>query len=821
MKSKVESSSFTGSWLGSRHIEILLASFSVLLVEISYTRIISFKFFYYYVYLIIGLALLGLGVGAVLVAISSRLRSLSTDLVLFWSFLFGAAATVAFYSVVAVVHFNTLSIWVYGSKGSNIGILLIVLISIVVMLSFVAPGVIIATLFGREPERISGLYFADLLGAGIASAVVVYLISLMGAPAVIMLAAAVMAAGGLMVSVRLGKPTKIIAAVVLAATILLASAPGLLPRLQLDNSKTGLTALINGKTPNVSLYSDWGPILRVDVNHFLGLPDKLALYHDGLQGAVMLKWDGKQSSLKNFDFGSQALSIPTTLNAGTPLGKVTIVGAAGGHETLVSLAYGSHQVNAVELNPVTAKLMRGKFAAFNGHLTTNKRVNYTTGDGRSFIARSKQNFNLIWYPAPDSYAATNGALSSAYVLSESYLFTSNAVVTNLEHLTQSGVFAQQFGEVDTEFYLRTLRMVTTDREALRQLGVTDPQRHIMVSASWNNFPSNVPQTTILTSRSPFTAAQVQNFIKACKRVPKTVVIYAKGVPAANPANPIATFMETPKAQVPNFYSSYPYNVTPTSDNSPFFYHFARFGKVLGNYAHSLSSDNRENAIGERILILLLLVSTLIASIFLLLPFFAIRKTWKKLPNKGRSLVFFSGVGLGFIFFEVTLIQLLNLFLGYPTYSLTVTLMTLLLSTGLGALLSQRVTHGRGAIPKLLGAISVLTIFNLFGLPAVTNALLDQHLALRIFITMAMLTPLGLCLGMFMPIGLKEIANESDFPREYVAWGWAVNGFASVVGSALAIILSMIFGFKMVLLFGFVCYVIATLAWQGLKKPKAE
>ena len=85
----------------------------------------------------------------------------------------------------------------------------------------------------------------------------------------------------------------------------------------------------------------------------------------------------------------------------------------------------------------------------------------------------------------------------------------------------------------------------------------------------------------------------------------------------------------------------------------------------------------------------------------------------------------------------------------------------------------------------------------------------------------MLTPLGLCLGMFMPIGLKEIANESDFPREYVAWGWAVNGFASVVGSALAIILSMIFGFKMVLLFGFVCYVIATIAWQGLKKPTTE
>lgn len=75
----------------------------------------------------------------------------------------------------------------------------------------------------------------------------------------------------------------------------------------------------------------------------------------------------------------------------------------------------------------------------------------------------------------------------------------------------------------------------------------------------------------------------------------------------------------------------------------------------------------------------------------------------------------------------------------------------------------------------------------------TNALLSPPLAVRILITLVVLAPLGLCLGMLMPLGLGEISRLGDLPRAYVAWGWAVNGFASVVGSVLATILAMSFG----------------------------
>ena len=97
----------------------------------------------------------------------------------------------------------------------------------------------------------------------------------------------------------------------------------------------------------------------------------------------------------------------------------------------------------------------------------------------------------------------------------------------------------------------------------------------------------------------------------------------------------------------------------------------------------------------------------------------------------------------------------------------------------------------------------------------TNSLLSLPLAARIPVTFVILGPLGICLGMFMPLGLGAVARLSEFPREYVAWGWAVNGFASVVGSTLTTIFAMSFGFGVVLVLALVFYVVAILALRGL------
>jgi hypothetical protein len=216
-----------------------------------------------------------------------------------------------------------------------------------------------------------------------------------------------------------------------------------------------------------------------------------------------------------------------------------------------------------------------------------------------------------------------------------------------------------------------------------------------------------------------------------------------------------------------------------------------------------------------VLLLLLVIAALFAVVFLLLPFLFIRKEWKALPAKGISAVYFAALGLAFMLYEVTMIQRLTEYLGFPTYSLTVTLASILVFTGVGALLSNRFADNpKRALPVILGALVALTVFYRFALSPLTEATLSAPFAVRVLISFALLAPLGLCLGMFMPLGLRTVGAMSDHADEYVAWGWAINGVFSVIGSVLTTILSMSWGFRTVQVVALGIYLFAGLAlWQ--------
>jgi len=791
------------------HAEILLVSFAALLIEVCYTRVISFKLFYYYTYLIIGLALLGIGTGGVLVAISRRLRQARTDTVLLWSFLVGGASVVVSYVVVAYTSLNSLAIWDYGTVGSAKSMGELLAICVFIFVPFVAPGVIIATLFGRRPEVVGSLYFADLVGAGLACALVIYLTGTIGPPAAIMLAAAVMFVAGAIVLGRTKPMALPFLILVLVGTIALTVHPTLLPAQRLDTTKVSFKV-------DKPIYSAWSSIFRVDAVQ--ASPDVRALYHDGIIGSAIYRWNGTVSSLAHYEFGADPRAIPFAVTK-TPPRNEAIIGAAGGHEVLASLWFGAKHIDAVELNPVTYSLVKTTFADFDGHLAQDPAVNYVNADGRSFMARSHQRYNLIWYPAPDSYAATNAATASAFVLSESYLYTTNAIVTSLQHLTPDGIFVAQFGEIDYKHSpYRTTRFVGTARQALADLGITDPKDHILVASSPARFFGSFTLSTILVKQAPFTSAEINRFVASLSAVPGTTLQYAPGHRVA--PSPVDTVVSSTPAQLKSFYASYRYNVVPTTDNDPYFWHFARFGTVVRDYLHPITSQDREYQVGERVLVLLLALAVVISALFLLLPFVAIGATWRRLPGKWISAVFFAAIGFGFMFFEVTLMQLLNLFLGYPTYALTVTLMSLLVFTGIGALLSPRLGNRRGTVPLLLLAITGLAVFYVLGLTPLTDSLLALPIAARVPIAFALLAPLGVCLGLFMPLGVRSVSAMSEFRREYVAWGWAVNGFSSVVGAVLATLLSMIYGFHVVLVAGLAAYLLALLVWGRLSRRAA-
>lgn len=805
-------------------VDMFLVAGAGLLLEISYTRIFSFKFFYYYTYLIIGLALLGIGAGGVAVALSPKLREARLSTVVGWCSGLAALLTAVGYVVVAWTPVTVANIWQYGTGTSFKNLALLVVVCVALFAPFAMVGVIISTFFGRQSQGIGRLYFADLIGAGLACAAVVFMIRFLGPPTAIMIAGLILAGVSVGRFLPDRSPRQLVpaglVAVLLVVGVLAVDAIHVVP----DSSK-------QSPDSDAVQESRWSPIFRVDTQD---VGANVILFHDGLIGSSIHAWDGELASLET-KYIADARSLPFAVlsddgaldTEGGP-GNVVIVGAAGGNEILTSLAFGADHIDAIELNPVTHGLLLDEYAEYSGRVAEEPNVNYELGDGRSFVERSDKEFDLVWFPAPDSYAASNAASAGAFVLSESYLYTADAVDASLDKLTDDGILAAQFGEIDYENRpYRTARYVSTVRKALEDRGVEDPSEHVLVATS----PTAVGATaysTVLVKDTPFTDEEVQRFTQQ--------VDFMTGVAAEDPANtsavvlrhapgippdgsPVSEILTLPDDELDGWYDDFAYDVEPITDDAPYFWNFARPGSVLRAMDESLPPSDTvdpESGIGERVLLLLLGISALFAVTFLILPFLAIRKDWKALPRKPVSALYFSCLGMGFLFFEITLIQRLTLFLGYPTYSLTVTLASVLIFTGVGALLSERVVHRGWTVGLwLLGALGLLTLFYELALPGIVDGLFGLSLALRVIVAFVLMAPLGLCLGMFMPLGLGAVGRLTPLAREYVAWGWAVNGFASVMGSVLTTLLSMTFGFRVVMALAFCVYAVAVAALRSL------
>jgi hypothetical protein len=786
------------------HLEIFLVCFAALLLEISYTRVVSYKLFYYYTYLVIGLALLGIGSGSVVTSISSRVRRASTEGIMMVGSLFGAASIIVGYLVVARLPVASLGIWEYGTSRSFTSLGKIVVICLALYASFIWIGVMISTLFSRKTEGISKLYFADLLGAGVACAVAVPLISAIGPPRIIALSGTILAGVSVLVAARQRSRLLPAGAVLGLGLAVCVVASSVLPDVNPDDGKVDATGWD---------VKEWSPIFRIDA---VPLPNGVLLNHDAMLGSVIKPWDGDIDSLGDevFNFDEDPRSLPFDVLGDTP-DNVMIIGAAGGHEVLASLFYESENIDAIELNPLTHELVTETYADYGGRLAEQPGVNYRTGDGRSFLARSDDTYNVIWYPAPDSYSATNASTAGAFVLSESYLYTTEIIEDSFDHLAEGGIVATQFGELDfTNKPNRTTRYVSTVREALDRHGIDDPAQHILVSTTPSGGESVL--STVLVKTTPFTEDEIATFVEEVEAVEGNAVRYAPGEPQDNSVSQVITL---PDDELGSYIDAYPFDISPITDDGPFFWHFARFGDVIKNFADPISEVDAEIAIGERVILLLLVIATIMAAVFLLLPFVTMRKVWRTLPRKANSAVFFAALGFGFMFFEITLIQRLILFLGYPTYSLTVTLASLLIFTGVGALLSARLKAKPDLVVKVLApTIVVLGLAYLFLLPILTESLLSTGLAIRVMVAFLVLAPLGVTLGMFMPLGLGAVAELTGHQEEYVAWGWAVNGFASVIGSVLTTIIAMVFGFNTVLALAMVVYLVALAALRRLQRP---
>ena len=499
--------------LRARHMAVIfLVSLAGLLLEVGYTRVVSFKLWYYYTYLVLGLALLGIGSGGIFVVIWPRLRHAGTDRIMAVCSAVSAVAIAVGYFVVARLPIDTVQIWDYGTSGSYKSLVKLALICLVLFVSFVPLGIIVSTILGRGGNRVGRLYFADLIGAGLGCALAIPLITWLSPPQVILLAATVFAAVALG-SVRLGSVASIATAALVVVLAVVTTGSGLVDVLP-EQRKAD---------PEHAAFSEWGPVFRVDVAEIK--PGLKSLFHDGSFGSAIYQYDGNAPAVTRFE--DDPRSLPFALLGRKP-NTTLIIGSAGGNEIVAALHYGSRTIEGVELNPVTVDLVTKRYRTFAGDLPDQPGVSIHQGDGRTYLARSDDRYDMIWFVAPDSYAANNAASSGAFVLSESYLYTTDMIKESVSHLTDDGVMVAQFGELNFgRAPNRTARYVMTARKALGELGVTRPGDHLIVAPYITNATGDL--STILVKRTPFTPAEVRRFESGLTAVPKAELSWAPGV----------------------------------------------------------------------------------------------------------------------------------------------------------------------------------------------------------------------------------------------------------------------------------------------------
>ncbi|HWL45465.1 MAG TPA: hypothetical protein VNQ73_21170 [Ilumatobacter sp.] len=804
-----------------RRLAAGVVGFAGLALEIAYTRIVSFKLFYYYTYFVIGLALLGFGAAATVTALSNRLRRRDALDTIRQIAPFGAAAGVVSYLLVARLPTNVNQIWAGTLGEAAVQLVVLVVVALALTVLFFALGIVISVLIVVDAADVRKLYFWDLVGAALGCLLAVPLQRMMGPPAMVLATSVVFAALGLLIAVRtrVGVPVAAGGVVVVLIGALLVG--------QLD-VRTDDAKTLRLSDPVAA--SEWGAVFRVDAVPFGPL---YTLHHDGLWGSSIWQSDGTPATDARFDGDSRYIPWATL---GRNPERILIIGAAGGNEVQGALHYGAGHIDAVELNPVTHRLVTEQFAEYSGNFAHRPEVDYVQGDGRTFLARSDHEYDLIWFVAPDSYAASNAATSGAFVLSESYLYTAEMLAESWSHLSPDGMVVAQFGDFDFDTRpTRTARYLVTAREAIpefREPGVF--AEHAMLMVESDDSPDNVltfgKASTIVLSRPPLDAAASARLAEYIPQVSGARAVHLPGGGGTGEGL-TAALIAGDQPTVDRIVDEYGFDIGAITDDRPFFWHFTPYSDVLTNFSRGY--EDSEIAIGERLLLMLFTVAVVTAAVLLFLPFVVSRWVARRavgepvvsprVLGRWRLLVYFAALGLGFMIVEISMIQRFALLLGYPTLSLSVSLFTLLIATAVGARFSDSVTRGRASrLAAVVVAMWVVTLAYLVVADSITDAALAWAGWARIVLVVALLLPVGVLLGMFLPTGIdaaRAAAGVSGADEgRLVAWCWAVNGFFSVIGSTATTMLSMTFGFNRTVVVGLVLYVAAAVVlatWRNL------
>ena len=890
---------------------IFCLGLSVIMFEIALTRVFAIMMWHHFTYMVISIGLLGFGAsGSLLTATRLGLKEGTAERVLVWTSLGYGVSVVLAFCFATFVRIESLAVW--ENPSQLLGLFLIYLI---IFVPFLLGGLGIGIALTRFAKSVNKLYFADLVGSAVGAGLSVLLLKWFGGSAAVVIAGCFGLLAAFFFSFTTPKRYLILSVpgLVLAGWLLLAFT-GLLPSVVAKVNwyvpfavgKEGATAEVlyreakargllgDQSAEMIRLHSataevEVGPsVLGAPmIGGDMGMVDAQAIVARavGQDGAAPTMLYEDAANLAKFPFldDTQAASAYVAHKASNRSDQeVMVIGVGGGVDVLVALANGAKHVTAVELNTAMIEMVKERYDDYLGGLFTTsalaERIDLVNSEGRAWLRSHDDKYDVIQMSGVDSYTALSGG---AYTLSESYLYTTEAVQDFYAHLKPDGIICySRFMQRAPKAARETLRLANIARAGLQAAGVAEPEKHICVLRGGGDWAST------MIKQSPFTEAEIaalrefshrQAFVglifdplqaadaeiapepanfalfqdrlrpglraavsdeaacnvamlawmDAAAEVAKGKAIGPELLPETLRNEPVAkvmlagltaqqaaivsqrdyikatirdfrTLLHTDAAGRETFYEDYLFDVRPATDDAPFFFNYYKWSDLFSSGKErqkdaAVFNYHTDFPIGHYVLFASMLQILLLAVAMIFLPLRKLASDGLRTPGSFRIFGYFAALGLGFMLVEIALLQKLVIFLGHPTFALSIVLTSLLAAAGLGSLLAGRIelVRKKHLLLILLGILAVIA-----GDVAAVNYLLPAMLGMDIWvragIVIVLLVPTGLVLGMPFPSGVRLV--EEQCPH-LIPWGWAINAFFSVFGSIFCIVLSMAIGFS--------------------------
>jgi hypothetical protein len=437
----------------------------------------------------------------------------------------------------------------------------------------------------------------------------------------------------------------------------------------------------------------------------------------------------------------------------------------------------------IELNEDIRKAVDEDLGRSSGRPYSHPRVSTTIGDGRSVLAARNTTYNTVHIGFTNTLS---GSSAAGYALTENNLYTVEAFQEYLEHLEPDGVL--NVSRVRHFAGDEALRATVLALAALERVGVEHPERNVVVVLGSDLFGE--PTGTILVRPRPYTSDEL-DLVRSLAAERGEGLAFAPGGPYLHEWEGLGK-----ASNWRSFCRGYRFDVCPSADDKPFFFNQSRLSQLGTSSAYAYSSDPFQ------VLVITLGVLVGVALVAYLLP---LRFVHRPAPPTAGSLSYFAAIGLGYILLEVVLIQRFVLFLGFPTYALSVVLFALLIFSGVGSALSSRFVRSRRGLVVTLAVAIVLTVLGAAWLEPLLRSLITLSFPARVAVAVALIAPLGIVLGTAMPSGLRRFRGLHP---DGVPYAWGVNGVASVLASVFGVALAVTFGFAVTSLVAGACYVAA-------------